>query len=80
MAFFVYDLEDYIDNRGLYYDFNEITPGSLCKTTEELVDYIKNINKRFDKEQVINFKKKFMGSCDGHSTERIVSFIENDAV
>ena len=80
MAFFVYDLEDYIDSRGLYYDFDEITPGPLCKTTEELVDYIKNINERFDKEQVISFKKKFMGSCDGHSTERIVSFVENDVV
>lgn len=76
MAFFVYDLEDYIDDRGLYYDFDEITPGPLCKTTDELIDYISNINERFDKQKVIDFKNKFMSSCDGHATERIVSYIE----
>lgn len=76
MLFYVYDLEDYIDERGLYYDFDEITPGPLCRTNEEMIDYIQNIDERFDKQEVTDFKNKFMCSCDGHSTERILEFME----
>jgi len=77
MIFFAYDLEDYIDNRGLYYDFDEITPGPICKTNQEMIDYIKNIDTLFDKQEVIDFKNRFMKSCDGHSTERIIEFAES---
>lgn len=76
LMFFVYDLEEYIDGRGLYYDFDEITPGPLCRTNEEMVDYIEHIDERFDKQEVIDFKNKFMCSCDGHSTERILDLIK----
>ncbi len=77
MLFFVYDLEDYIDERGLYYDFDEITPGPLCRTNEEMLDYIKHIDERFDKQEVIDFKNKFMCCCDGHSSERILALVED---
>jgi hypothetical protein len=76
LLFFVFDLEEYIDDRGLYYDFNEVTPGPLCKTTEDMIDYIKNIDERFNKQEVIDFKNKFMCSCDGHSTERILDYLQ----
>lgn len=76
MLFYVYDLEEYIDERGLYYDFDEITPGPLCKTNEEMIDYIKHVDERFDKQEVTDFKNRFMCSCDGHATERILEFIE----
>lgn len=76
MLFFVYDLEEYIDERGLYYDFDEITPGPLCRTNEEMIDYIKHIDERFDKQEVTDFKNRFMCCCDGHATERIIEFME----
>lgn len=76
MAFFVYDLEEYIDNRGLYYDFGQITPGPLCRTTQDLIDYVLEVKDNFDKSEVVAFKNKFMSGCDGHSTERIVAYIE----
>ena len=76
MLFFVYDLEEYIDKRGLYYDFDEITPGPLCKTNEEMIDYIRHIDERFNKQEVTDFKDKFMCCCDGHATERIIEFME----
>ena len=78
MAFFTYDLEDYIDERGLYYDFDEITPGPLCFTNEELIDYISEIDTKFDKQEVIDFKERFMSACDGHSTERIWALVEGE--
>ncbi|MDO4485177.1 MAG: CDP-glycerol glycerophosphotransferase family protein [Bacillota bacterium] len=77
IMFFAYDLEDYIDDRGLYYDFDEITPGPICRTTEEMIDYIKNIDKAFDKQEVVDFKNKFMSSCDGRSTDRIFEFAKS---
>ncbi len=80
MAFFVYDLEEYIDKRGLYYDFDEVTPGPLCHTTEELVDYLAHIDERFDKDEVAAFCKRFMCACDGHSTERILHYIETGEI
>lgn len=76
MLFYVYDLEEYIDERGLYYDFDEITPGPLCRTNEEMIDYIKHIDERFNKQEVTDFKNKFMCCCDGHATERIIEFME----
>lgn len=76
MLFYVYDLEEYIDERGLYYDFDEITPGPLCKTNEEMIDYIQHIDERFNKQEVTDFKDKFMCCCDGHATERIIEFME----
>lgn len=71
MLFFAYDLDEYFDWRGFYYDYYELAPGPICKTNEEMVDYIKHIDERFDKDRVIAFKEKFMSACDGHATERI---------
>ena len=76
MVFYAYDLEEYIDGRGMYYDYNEITPGPVCKTTEEVADYIADIGNRFDIEKVRAFRKKYAGACDGHATERTIALIE----
>lgn len=72
MLFFAYDLDEYFDWRGFYYDYYDLTPGPICKTNEEMIDYIEHIDERFDKEQVVAFKEKFMSACDGHATERIL--------
>lgn len=76
MLFYVYDLDEYMDERGLYYEFDEITPGPLCKTNAEMIDYIRNIDERFDKQEVTDFKNRFMCGCDGHATDRILEFME----
>lgn len=73
MLFYAYDLDEYFDWRGFYYDYNELTPGPVCTTNEEMIDYIKNLDQNFDQQKVIDFKEKFMGACDGHCTERIIS-------
>jgi len=75
MLFFAYDLDEYFDWRGFYYDYNELTPGPICTTNEEMIDYIKNIDTLFDKQKVIDFKDKFMSACDGHATERILDMV-----
>ncbi len=74
LIFFAYDLDDYFDWRGFYYDYNELAPGLIARTNREMIDYIQHIDTRFDKQAIIDFKNKFMSSCDGHATERIIEY------
>ena len=75
MIFFAYDLKEYFDDRGFYYDYDELTPGPVFGTTEEITAYINDLDNNFDKSRVISFKKKFMSACDGKATERILKRI-----
>lgn len=76
LIFFAYDINDYLDARGMYYDYEEITPGPVCKITEEMIDYILHLDERFNKQDVIDFKNKYVEACDGHATERTIALIE----
>lgn len=76
MIFFAYDLDDYNDWRGFYYGYDEFTPGPVVATSEEVVDYLANVDVRFDKEQVAAFRDKFMSACDGHATERVLEWMD----
>lgn len=75
MAFFAYDLDDYNDWRGFYYDYDEMTPGPVMKETRQLVDYLSNVDDQFDVAKVIDFRDRFMGACDGKATRRICQSI-----
>lgn len=79
MIFFAYDLDDYFDWRGFYYNYDELTPGPVVQETEEIIDYIRHLDARFDQAQVQAFKEKFMSSCDGHATDRIMALVLNSA-
>ncbi|MCR4842963.1 MAG: CDP-glycerol glycerophosphotransferase family protein [Eubacterium sp.] len=71
LIFFAYDLDTYFDWRGFYYDYYEMAPGPVVSSTEGIIDYIKNLDTRFDRKRLQDFRYKFMRSCDGHATERI---------
>ena len=71
MAFFAYDVDDYCDWRGFYYDYDSLTPGPVFRENAELIDYLTRISEAFDVQRVRSFRDKFMSACDGHSTERI---------
>ena len=72
MLFLAHDLENFFDWRGFYYDYDELAPGPIVSNTTGVIDFIKHIDERFDRERVHEFRKKFMRSCDGHATERIM--------
>lgn len=80
MVFFAYDLSDYDDWRGFYYDYFELTPGPVVTTNREMIDYIINIEKQFDKQRVVDFKNKFMSACDGEATQRILELTFKEAL
>ena len=75
MIFFAYDLEEYSQWYGFYYNYKSFVPGPIYSTNEEIIEYIKNIDTQFNKQQVLDFKNKFMSSCDGHSTKRIIDLV-----
>ena len=75
MIFFAYDKAEYDDWRGFYYDYDEMTPGPICTENEEMIDYIQNLDTRFNKQEIADFHYKFMRSCDGHATERILEMV-----
>lgn len=75
MVFFAYDKSDYDDWRGFYYDYDELTPGPVVATTEELVAYIQQVADDFDPSEVRAFRDRFMSACDGHATDRIYAAV-----
>ncbi len=80
MIFFAYDLEEYFDWRGFYYDYHELAPGPVFRTNEEIIDYICHVKERFDAARVARFREHFMSACDGHSTERILKLVFGDSL
>lgn len=80
MLFFAYDLANYFDWRGFYYNFEELTPGPVCYTNAEMIDFIEHVDERFDKERVHAFRERFMSACDGHATERIATDFFGDRI
>lgn len=75
MLFYAYDLEDYFDWRGFYYDYHELAPGPVVRTNEQIIDFIRNVDERFDAGRVRRFRERFMDACDGHATERIMEMV-----
>ena len=81
ILFYTYDLEKYENVlRGFYIDINSEVPGPLLKTTEEVIESIKNIdaiNEEYS-ELYDEFYERFCSLEDGNSSERIVNKIIND--
>ena len=75
MIFFACDREDYADWRGFYYEYEELAPGPICETTEEVIEQIRLADDSFDSSRVKAFRAKFMSSCDGHATDRIIETV-----
>lgn len=75
MVFYAPDLEQYFDERGFYYDYETLTPGPVYETQAQVIDYIREIDTCFDRQQVSEFRELFMSACDGHATERILDYI-----
>lgn len=74
MFFFAYDLEEYYDERGFYYPYEEFVPGPIVRDTKELVQQIEYIEE-YDLKKVEAFSNQYMSACDGHSTERILDYV-----
>lgn len=70
ILFYSYDVEEYIKDRGFYYNYYEFIPNKINYTTEEIINSI--INKEWDLERIEEFARYFFNPFDGNSTERVL--------
>ncbi len=73
LVFYVPDLEKYTSDRDFFYSFDTYTYGKVARCQEELFEAVKEAE--FDEEKLATFYEKFLGACDGHSSERFVKEI-----
>ena len=72
MVFFSPDLDDYLDDRNFYYDYDLMTPGPVVSTTKELASsLVAALGGDGDLAKVARFREFFMASCGGDATGRI---------
>ena len=70
------DYTKYISIRDFYLDFNKELYGDIVKKSEDLIEIIKNKKYSLNEEKLRKFKDKFMSSCDGNATMRLIKLIE----
>jgi CDP-glycerol glycerophosphotransferase len=78
MVFFTPDLEDYRDQiRGFSIDFEADAPGPLLRTTEEVVEALRDIEAvtRAHAEQYDQFVASYCSLSDGAASARVVEAI-----
>lgn len=78
IVLFTYDLEYYRDIlRGMYTDLEKEAPGKLCRTSEEVIESLKNLDS-YEKEyanQLALFRNKFNEYETGYAAKSIVKKI-----
>lgn len=63
------DIEDYIRDRGFYVNLDEF-PYPVVRTTDELMTVVGSLEQHT--EELEEFFERYMGSCDGHATDRVL--------
>ena len=79
MVFYVFDKEEYLENRDIYYDFDSFVPGAQAKTEEAFILAVKKAMEGSleytDKYQW--FKEEFLDALHGNSTEKVAEYIKS---
>ncbi|MEO8272521.1 MAG: CDP-glycerol glycerophosphotransferase family protein [Chloroflexota bacterium] len=70
MAFFAPDHDDYMDERGFYFDYRTGVPGPVFEATEDLARWLHA--GAFDLARVERFRAESFEIADGHASERFV--------
>ena len=77
IVLFAYDLDDYInEERGFYFDYEEIVPGKIVCNMDDLVDSIKEEDFRLAKME--EFLKLQFGEFKSNSSKLILDYILED--
>ena len=73
VVFLAKDLDQYLDDRGFYYDFREFVPGPICSTEAELYDAI--MSTWGDSTRVKQFVAEYFGEVPKDNAKRFAEFI-----
>ncbi|MGO3152468.1 MAG: CDP-glycerol glycerophosphotransferase family protein [Galactobacter sp.] len=74
--FYVYDLEQYREDRGLFFDYDSDMPGPVCRTASEVAQAIAAGGA--DSHDIEEFRSDFMAAADGSATQRLAELILDD--
>ena len=74
MIFYAFDFKRYTRHKPLFYDYEKFVPGPIVYDSGELAEAILSQAEGFNEEKVKHFREKFMGGCDGRSTDRIIHY------
>lgn len=76
VVMFAYDLEKY--DRGFYRDYLETVPGPVARTTEELLQCVKQVreDKQLDQDRYDNFVKLQYDYLDAKAINRVLNVLE----
>ena len=70
MYFYINDIDEYQEERGIWFDFESYMPGPACKNEDSLIDNL--LNETADLNKVKAFNKRVNKYADGHSSDRLV--------
>ena len=76
MIFYAFDLEEYLRERDLYFDFAEFVPGEIVEDLQTLISRMKEVLISPAKTSLDDsFRQFFLGLLDGSSTRRTTDLI-----
>lgn len=70
---YAYDMNEYINKRDFYLDYEKDMPGKICDNLNTLLDAIDN--NEYDLDKINKFRKKYISDCKKSYTEDIVDFL-----
>jgi CDP-ribitol ribitolphosphotransferase len=74
MAFYTFDLEEFIEKRDFYFDFKSFIPGPIVRTDNELAELVKSNGG--DLDAVREFKERAFGDSLGNACANVKQFTQ----
>lgn len=71
--FYAYDYDTYMEDRGWYINYQEEMPGAIEKDIGKIMNLI--VKNEWDKQKVIDFKKKYIDDLSNNVTKKIAKMI-----
>ncbi|KAA0565881.1 CDP-glycerol glycerophosphotransferase family protein [Bacillus sp. CH30_1T] len=75
IIFYLYDLEEYLKERGMWEDYLEFLPGPIAYTTKDIGDIIRAEN--VDYERILRFSEKWNEYSKGLASKNIVDMLSD---
>lgn len=75
MVFYCSDFGEF--EPDFYLDYEKDLPGEIVKDSEKLLSAIRSAQEKSTPELISDFRRKYMESCDGKSTDRIIKLIKD---
>ncbi|OUO49302.1 hypothetical protein B5F76_14120 [Desulfovibrio sp. An276] len=79
IVFYAEDIDAYNAQIGFYDNYTSYCPGEICNDSDA-INFINKIRKAYKYVNTDGYKKiknKFVGACDGHSSEKLIKFIND---